>query len=124
MISILILLQQTPFLTRITRSSNILNYKMSSKNVKGRLAENTKFWKQIGANSKNLNVLNEGYKIPFLESPSESFSNNNASALKIWIAVEAVSELVKNKCVVETSFKPFVVSPLSVSVNKLGIMGP
>ena len=34
--------------------------------------------------------------------------------------VEAVSELVQNKCVVETDSKPFVVSPLSVSVNKLG----
>ena len=121
MISILILLRQSRFpLTRITRISNILNYKISSKNVKGRLAENTNFWKQIRANSKKLNVLKEGYKIPFSESPSESFSNNNASALKIWIVVEAVSELVQNKCVVETSFKPFVVSPLSVSINKFG----
>ena len=34
--------------------------------------------------------------------------------------VEAVSELVQNKCVVETNFKTFVVSPLSVSVNKFG----
>ena len=38
--------------------------------------------------------------------------------------VEAVSQFVQNKCVVKTSFKPFVVSALSVSVNKLGIMRP
>ena len=38
--------------------------------------------------------------------------------------VEAVSELVQNKCVVETSFKPIVVSALSVLINKLGIMWP
>ena len=55
---------------------------------------------------------------------SESFSNNNASALKIWIVVEVVPELVQNKCVVQANFKPFMVSPLSVSVNKLGIMRP
>ena len=96
-------------------------FTISSKNVKGRLAENISFWKEIGANSEILNVLKEGYKIPFLESPSESFSKNNASALKnIEFVVEAVSKLVQNKCVVETDFKPFVVSPLSVSVNKLG----
>ena len=34
--------------------------------------------------------------------------------------VEAVSQLVQNKCVVETSFKLIVVSPFSVLVNKLG----
>ena len=120
MISIPILLRQTSFsLTRIT--SNILNYKNSSKNVKDRLATNINFLKQIGANSEILNVLKDGYKLTFLESPSLSFSNNNASALKdMKFVVEAVSELVQNKCVVKTSFKPFLVSPLSVSVNKLG----
>ena len=60
------------------------NFTISSKNVKDRLAESTNFRKQIGANSKILNVLKEGYKIPFLEFPSESFSNKNASALNVW----------------------------------------
>ena len=95
MISIPILLRQTSFsLTRIT--SNILNYKNSSKNVKDRLATNINFLKQIGANSEILNVLKDGYKLTFLESPSLSFSNNNASALKdMKFVVEAVSELFK-----------------------------
>ena len=85
------------------------------------------FRNRLGPTQKKIKkniCFEEGYKIPFLESLSESFSNNNASAFKIWIVVEAVSELVQNKCVVETTFKPFVVSPLSVSVNRLGIMRP
>ena len=93
----------------------------SSINVKGRLTKNISFWKNIGANPKILSTLQEGYKIPFFESPPESFSNNNVSALKNMVFVEeAVSELVSSKRVVQTPFKPWVVSPLSVSTNKSG----
>ena len=58
--------------------SNILNFKKknfctSATNVKGRLNENIGFWRSIGANPKILTVLHEGYKIPFFETPSESF---------------------------------------------------
>ena len=89
--------------------------------MKGRLSENIEFWRKIGANPEILNVLQVGYKIPFLESPVESFSKNNASALNNMDFVEeAVLELVKSNRVVQTPFKPWVVSPLSVSTNKSG----
>ena len=68
-----------------------------------------------------MSTLQEGYKIPLFESLPESFSNNNVSALKNMVFVEeAVSELVSSKRVVQTPFKPWVVSPLSVSTNKSG----
>ena len=61
------------------------NFTISSKNVKVRLAENTNFLETDRGQLKFFfNVLKDGYKIPFLESPSESFSNKNASALEIW----------------------------------------
>ena len=41
--------------------------------VKGRLNENIGFWRSIGANPEILKVLQEGYKIPFFETPAESF---------------------------------------------------
>ena len=91
----------------------------SSSNVKGRLAENIEFWRNIGANPEIVNILQEGYKIPFFESPPELFSKNNVSALQNMNFVEeAVLELEKSNRVVQTPFKPWVVSPLSVSINK------
>ena len=65
--------------------------------------------------------MQEGYKNPFLESPVESFSKNNASALNNMDFVEeAVLEMVKSNCLVQTPFKPWVASPLSVSTNQSG----
>ena len=91
----------------------------SSANVKGRLAQNIGFSQTIGANPEILKTIQEGYNIPFFKTPSEAFSKNNLSALKNMDFVEeAVSELVKTNCVVQTLFKPWVVSPLSVSINK------
>ena len=79
------------------------------------------FWETIGANPEILKILREGYRIPFFESPPESFSKNNISALKnMEFVEEAVFELLKSNHVVQTPFKPWIVSPLSVSTNKLG----
>ena len=68
-----------------------------------------------------MKILREGYRIPFFESPPESVSKNNISALKnMEFVEEAVFELLKSNRVVQTPFKPWIVSPLSVSTNKLG----
>ena len=92
----------------------------SRTNVKGRFIENNGFWRSFGANPEILIILQEGYKIPFIESPSESFSRNNISALKNMRVEEAVSQLIKTKCAVQIPFKPWVVSPLSESTYKSG----
>ena len=68
-----------------------------------------------------MKILREGYRIPFFESPPESFSKNDISALRnMEFVEEAVIELLKSNRVVQTPFKPWIVSPLSVSTNKLG----
>ena len=53
---------------------------MTDLNVKGRLKNNIDFWREIGANKEILSVLEHGYRIPFIETPSNSFSKNNKSA--------------------------------------------
>ena len=77
----------------------------SSKNVKGRLNEIIWFGKTIGANLEIFKILQEVYRISFFESPPESFSKNNISALKnIEFVEEAVFEMVTSNCIVQTPF--------------------
>ena len=93
----------------------------SGTNVKSRLTESIGFWETIGANREILKILRGGYRIPFFESPPESFSKNNISALKnMEFVEEVVFELLKSNRVVQTPFKHWIVSQLSVSTNKLG----
>lgn len=90
-------------------------------NVKGRLRQHCNFWEKIGANCDIIDVIKHGYKIPFLETPACSFSYNNRSALSNSEFVNSsIDEMVKCQYIVETPFKPVVVNPLSVSINKSG----
>ena len=38
--------------------------------VKGRLKANMQYWKCIGANEKVLSIIEQGYKIPFIDTPN------------------------------------------------------
>ena len=49
--------------------------------VKGRLRSCTEFWRKIDANPEVLDIIQFGYKLPFIESPPSLFSKNNKSAL-------------------------------------------
>ena len=51
------------------------------KSVTGKLKQNQSFWKNtIGANDTVLNTIQEGYRLPFLETPDTArFSNNNSA---------------------------------------------
>ena len=63
------------------------------KSVTGKLKQNQSFWKNtIGANDTVLNTIQEGYRLPFLETPDTArFSNNNSA--------------INNSQFVETSIK-------------------
>ena len=92
----------------------------SSTYVKGRLTENIGFWETIGANPEILKILREGYRIPFFESPPESFSKNNISALKnMEFVEEAVFELLKSNRVVQTPFKVSKVAKIRNRYNQV-----
>ena len=95
---------------------------LSSKTyVKGRLKENIDYWKNIETNSFVLDIIENGYAIPFITTPSVMFSKNNRSAFNHSDFVsQAVAELLLNNCIVQVKTRPHVVNPLTVSVQKTG----
>ena len=51
--------------------------------VKGRLTKNLVFWQEtLSANSAILEIIDNGYKIPFYKTPKRASFCNNQSALK------------------------------------------
>jgi hypothetical protein len=89
---------------------------------KGKLKENLTSWKNtIEANSFILDVIKEGYRIPFIENPSSVFFSNNTSARKYSKCVTtAINQLVLSGCVIEKSSRPYCINPLTVSINSNG----
>ena len=90
-------------------------------NIKGSLKKNIEFWRNIGASEFVLSTIEFGYKTPFYETPESSFSKNNKSALdhKEFVS-EAIEDLLKKGLVINTPFRPKIVNPLTVSINKQG----
>ena len=89
--------------------------------VKGRLKEHITFWIKIGAPNFVLSVIQEGYKIPFIEIPPVAYLRNSMSTLRHKDFVQqAISELLQSKRVIKTNSMPHVVNPLSVSVQPSG----
>ena len=89
--------------------------------VKGRLRINISYWESIGTSQFILNVIRDGYKIPFYYTPSSVHLLNNKSALhNAEFVASAITELLKVGSVVECQSPPVVVNPLSVSVQSNG----
>ena len=82
----------------------------------------TVFWNEtLSANSAILEIIDNGYKIPFFKTPKCGSFRNNQSALKNKDFVEeSISELLKCGSVIEAGKPPEVISPLSVSTNSSG----
>lgn len=77
------------------------------------------FWHGIGASEFVINTIKEGYIIPFLQTPKQMHCRNNKSAFVHEKFVDdAISELVESGCVKLVPFKPYIVNPLSVALNK------
>ena len=89
--------------------------------VKGNLKRNIKFWRSINANEKVCNIIENGYKIPFVETPNSVVFENNKSAIENSdFVIESIQNLVKLGTAVEKDDAPLVVSPLSVSIRSSG----
>lgn len=89
--------------------------------VKGRLCQNVNFWREIGASEFIIDTIRFGYKIPFFSTPPTSFLGNNKSALlNSEFVEEAIGQLVKKGLVETCKWAPYVVNPLSVSVQQNG----
>ena len=89
--------------------------------VKGSLRRNISFWHDIGAPEFILSIIQDGYRLPFETIPSGNVLNNNMSSLHYPKFVEeAILELLHTYRVVEVQAPPYVVNPLSVSVQPNG----
>ena len=109
-----IFLQHAKYLDNIDISS-------IGKGVKNRLRKHVDFWEHIGASEFVIQTIKTGYVIPFLKNPPPMAMKNNKSALFHSDFVDVtILDLLDTGCIVETPFQPFVVNPLSVSVQSSG----
>ena len=90
--------------------------------IKGRLKLNIEFCRNIGAYDNVLDIIENSYKLPFLDIPPPACFNNNVSAIKNKDLVEeAILELLTSDRVKEVESLPHVVNPLSVSIHSSGM---
>lgn len=88
--------------------------------VKDRIRGAIEFWSNtLNASNFVLNMIQEGYRLPFRDYPCQCFLRNNLSALrhKEFVA-QAIIELLDNDCVVEHTQPPYCVNPLTVAEGK------
>ena len=86
--------------------------------VKGRLKQHLNFWKKIEANDYILDVVNNGYKLPFKCWPESVHLKNNRSSLNNDEFVrQSINELIITGAAVEVKHKPKVVNSLTVAEN-------
>lgn len=87
--------------------------------VKGRLKQNVGFWENtLKAPDKIIDILKNGFRIPFLQTPdSYSLKNNRSASEHADFVSQAIGDLLKVGSVLEVPFVPYIVSPLSVAVN-------
>ena len=90
--------------------------------VKRRLKKKLIFQQETpSADSAILEIIDNGYKIPFFKTPKRASFRNNQSALKNKDFVEeSISELLKCGSIIEAEKPPEVINPLSVSINSSG----
>ena len=90
--------------------------------VKGKLKQHYDYWQNtIKANEAILNIIQEGYKLPFVETPSEAiFRNNNSAIVDSEFVQKSIEELLLAGSISECKTPPKVVNPLSVAINSHG----
>ena len=112
--------QQSPKSSRVEYSFHIQNTNITI--VNGRLIKCLDFWKsELKASSFVLNIISDGYKIPFVQQPSSALLKNNRSALEHEDFVSnEIHALLQKQCIEEVNKPPFCVNPLTVSVNNSG----
>jgi hypothetical protein len=78
------------------------------------------FWvDRLDAPQFVVDMIKEGYRLPFSAYPSSCFIKNNKSARKQPEFVEsAISELLATGCITEHMNPPYCVNPLSVAEGK------
>ena len=88
-------------------------------NVKGRLKSHIQFWKDINASDYILNIIANGYSLPFSSFPPRANLRNNKSSRDHGEFVAgAIMDLVNSGAAIQVDDIPWVVNPLTVALNK------
>ena len=96
--------------------SKLLHY-----SVKGRLKASIEFWRFIGAPKFILDIISDGYKIPFITTPPPVHLKNNGSTLEHSDFVnDAILVLLQDNRIEILTTPPEIVNPLTVSVQSSG----
>ena len=67
----------------------------------------------MSTSNKILDIIKNGYKIPFIDTPAKEHFNNNRSAFENFeLVTDSVNELVNTGSVLEVPFLPHVINPL------------
>ena len=75
-----------------------------------------KNWETLNASPFVLNIVKDGYRLPFLNLPPPFYARNNLSSLSHECFVErTIKELLEKNCVIEVASPPFCVNPLTVA---------
>lgn len=87
-----------------------------------KLRSNLTFWREtVKASSFILDVLENGYKLIFLESPAPFFFENRSSAIRHKKFVEeAIFDLIQRGCIREVDVYPEFCNPLHVAEQSSG----
>lgn len=88
--------------------------------VKGNLKNNLVFWRSIGAPDFILPIIENGYRLPFISFPLAVKLKNKSARIYSDFVDQAVLELLNSDRVRMVNEQPFVVNPLSVSVQPCG----
>ena len=112
-----------PMLAALVNDSNYVGRRLSTNiSVPGSISnpQFRNYWKNVLKPSKLvMDIVENGYKLPFEETPPPSFEKNNASARRETSFVRAeVKRLLQLGCIEEVSEKPYIVNPLSVVFSK------
>ena len=87
--------------------------------LKGRLREHLAFWKDIGASKWVLDVLRDGYSLPFMSLPQKAFFNNHGRiAEEQEFVCQEVTKLLASGAVTEVGREDLLAcNPLGVVKN-------
>ncbi len=99
--------------------NNLDNDQLSVAEVKGRLSTHIAFWEKIGASNWVLEIIRNGYALPFVEQPhAAEFSNHRSAQCKEAFVTSELERLSKIGCIKEVSKdKATIISPLGVVSN-------
>ena len=88
--------------------------------VRGRLKENSHFWKnELKPALFVQNIIDNGYIMHFITvSPSLYAPNNKSNLRNSRFISQAISKLLKNKCIEELDQKPYCCNSLTVAESR------